>query len=66
MLTERICQHCRWWHLPKPVGFRRAEYGVCQLLQYDCEQPPAAHPSYDDSVLHTKPDFGCNQWEVKP
>jgi hypothetical protein len=53
------CADCSWWEKNS-----HDEYGYCHLISdySDRERPEvksAELRGYEDSELHTKPDFGC-------
>ena len=61
------CKDCKWWE----ADAGRDPLGYCHLLSTRSERDRpyfnalAELRGYDDSELHTAPDFGCVLFEAK-
>lgn len=66
--TKR-CERCKWW---EPMDYD-PPWGSCALAESgDMAERPAESKAITNggadgyySKLHTRPDFGCVQWEAR-
>lgn len=76
MNDEHICVTCNWWYpriRPDDVVVRRDDgdyelrcaWGVCQMMNDQTTEHPVYLGQFR-TKLHTRHDFGCNQWQEKP
>lgn len=55
--TYLLCKNCRFWE---------EESKICHKFNEELyETGSGVAPSYDDSNIHTGPNFGCIHFEVK-
>lgn len=66
------CSTCQWWYYDPDDSGKEKEWGSCELASSDDggpEHPESKAVARDDEAwsawLNTRPDFGCNQWEIK-
>ncbi len=58
-----LCKDCKWWDGAE-IEELPSDFGVCGLATGAWILPETqvvVLPQYG-AQLHTKPDFGCNQW----
>jgi hypothetical protein len=65
------CKDCKWWITTGEWRYERHGLGTCELVNpleeiTDTSGIMACGDGYDASgSFHTKPDFGCVQFEAK-
>ena len=61
----KVCENCKHWTDNRPHGCKLGQCDHPKLIWRHEATPDCAQPSYDDSLIHTGPQFGCIQWESK-
>jgi len=64
--TEPLCKNCRFWSpWPDKKDADCLKFYQGWGEEADYERGDMARASYDDSIIHTGPKFGCIHFEVK-
>ena len=71
MTEEGLCKTCKYWYQTVEDPIPQEGWATCHAwrgneLGRRFLGPPQESFSYENAVMHTHPDSGCELWEAKP